>query len=422
MTEETTKRICDNATFHIRTKYLNHFRNMRNNPAFDIDKEYLGLGSYSYRDCVHMFHCTDGPAVKTPMMCDWIQNGRRHRTDGPSSTNAQLGWKVEGKVASTSEHLEWRVEGKLHHDDGPAITDLYNHWYDNGKFHCGDEPARTELFNRWYAKGKLHRVDNPAIEYLNGYDEWYLNGKLHRDNGPAITSPGSHTFWYESTKTSYKHSLIENYDLVGDEYYWAQHGKYHRVDGPAVVNSYIRDYYMYGKLHRTDGPAQEIIEGPYKGAYKWYNNGVLHRLNGPAVIIPLTHTYQWWRNGELCTDEEEMESKDEYYHTRLEVFDTYLPIYGCASGWINTRPLLKCISSYMEFEPHGSETHLYKSTIVDDGNGDEIGYDSDEDGDELFRRLELDDDIGEPKADNIFLYYTDEFSSEFDDESDDDES
>jgi hypothetical protein len=73
-------------------------------------------------------------------------------------------------------------------------------WYQNDKRHRLDGPA-IECANGdryWYQNGKLHRADGPAIEYANGTRYWYQNGKLHRLDGPAVEwANGSKQYWID---------------------------------------------------------------------------------------------------------------------------------------------------------------------------------------------------------------------------------
>ena len=72
---------------------------------------------------------------------------------------------------------EWLQNGKRHREDGPACE-----WADGTKY--------------WYKEGQYHREDGPAIEYKDGTKEWYLNGKLHREDGPAVIYNTGSEYWY----------------------------------------------------------------------------------------------------------------------------------------------------------------------------------------------------------------------------------
>jgi hypothetical protein len=375
MTSQTTRVIGD-TTFHIRTQYLKHFRIIRNLPNFNVNNALLGLKQDEYYSAVHIFHCTDGPAISSPRMTDWIQYGKRHRPDNlPSSNYSQL------------DNIEYRVDGQLHRLDGPAATGGTDWWYRYGRLHRDDGPAIDDgdCNAEWYQDGRRHRADGPAIDDGDFSMQYYQYGKLHRVDGPAQEFPQEGT------------------------YVWAQNGKHHRQgDEPAVDDGYEIKYYQFGKLHRTAGPAHERTYGFGKGNVNWYYNDKLHRLNGPAVIKqdakPII--YEWWRNGVRCDNEAEL--ADEYYQDRIGSLDTHLPVYGSKKNWLDSRPLLMCIRSYMEFEIDVSETRLYKNPLVDDGKGDVLDWDDYE------RTSKPDaDDSGEHRDLDIYENYDEAYASDF---------
>jgi hypothetical protein len=283
---ETTTRIINDTTFHIRTKYLKHFRILRNNPCFGANYDQFDISVCEYRDCIHIFHCADGPAIKGPGFEEWIVNGIRHRDDGPS-------YKSEYET-------EWRRNGRLHRIEGPAKI-----------------------------------IDGP-VNMIDVEIGWYLNGRVHR------------------------------------------------TDGPAVEQSISIIYRSNGRRYHRSIPAVETIEDGRICSCSWFYQGGLHRYAGPAVIeitvydtqynqFNIVYRYQWWRFGVRCSPDEEDELTDEYYHDRLDALDKHLPIYSSATEWIDNRPLLKCISNYMRFETHLSETHLY-ADILDNDKRKEYDY------------------------------------------------
>jgi hypothetical protein len=76
---------------------------------------------------------------------------------------------------------EWLQDGKRHRTDGPAVV----------------RPDGTE---EWWEDDRLHRTDGPAVVQSNGTEEWWQNGKLHRTDGPAIIWLGDTEEWWQNGK------------------------------------------------------------------------------------------------------------------------------------------------------------------------------------------------------------------------------
>ena len=98
----------------------------------------------------------------------WLQNGNRHRTDGPA-------------VEYADGHTSWWQNDKLHREDGPAVE-----W--------------KNCYKAWYKNGEFHRTDGPAIEWASGYKSWYIDGvkyteeefkkKMNSCEGKTVTVDG----------------------------------------------------------------------------------------------------------------------------------------------------------------------------------------------------------------------------------------
>jgi hypothetical protein len=161
MSEPTATREYNGIKFSIRTKYLKHYRTFINHHHPDANKEYLGLYRDDYRECIHIFHCDDGPAIKTQKFEEWIVMGKRHRTDGPA-------------------------------EEYPLDRESY--WYSNGKRPRLDGPAIiTPIIIEYYVYGKRHHTAGPAritrAGAHTGLHQWYYQDKLHRYEGPAVIKP-----------------------------------------------------------------------------------------------------------------------------------------------------------------------------------------------------------------------------------------
>lgn len=151
----------------------------------------------------------------------WKQNGRYHRTDGPSWFN---------KIGE----FQYYLNGVLHREgDGPCSL-LHNDkgietaWYYGNKLHREDGPARIlkdketgELFSEAYHYyGDLHSFDDkPAITiYDNGKpkrQKWYDFGEIHRaeEKGPALIN------------------------LATGDWTYVRYNNHHRLNGPAFYIS-----------------------------------------------------------------------------------------------------------------------------------------------------------------------------------------
>jgi hypothetical protein len=72
------------------------------------------------------------------------------------------------------------------------------HWYQDGRRHRTDGPSiECDNGNRyWHQNDRLHRTDGPAIEYWHGSKSWYQNGLRHRTDGPALETANGHKEWY----------------------------------------------------------------------------------------------------------------------------------------------------------------------------------------------------------------------------------
>lgn len=320
----------------------------------DIDgqllEKYMSNGVtkyYAISDGLAMsrLHRKGGPALETPTMMEYYQEGKLHREDGPAViTDSKKAWyrnnmlhRQDGPAIEYSNgKLEYYQNNKLHREDGPAI--LYPsgafEYYLHGELHRKSGPARlNHVCAEYFFHGKRHRNKEPAVIYVGEIKEYWVKGRRHRDGRPAIVVPDTNcgeNYWLDNTPYISKnakeiipdtkvsklqdiHAWIlgdkrDNYVfhqddgrpalVTEDEIKYLNKGMLHNQKGPAVIGHGRLIWYKDNNMHRDKGAAF-VLFTMENVVFKYYREGLLHNYSGPAYINLEKKLVEWHINGVL---------------------------------------------------------------------------------------------------------------------------